>query len=292
MSDAALGFIGLGQMGAPMAARLGGAGHALTVYDAAERRHQAPANALVVASAADVAAACPVVFLCLPDGQAVEQVCDALATAATRATTTVVDLSTIGIEAAKRAHGRLAQHDIDYLDAPVSGGPAGAKAGTLAMMVAGETRTVGWLRPALETMAENCFHVGTRVGQGQAMKLLNNFLSSTALVATSEAIAFGEDHGLNLGLMLDVLNVSSGCNTATSDKFPRWVLSGTFEGGSTTNIHAKDMQLYADSVATTGADSEVGGIVGRVWSEAAAALPGRDGTRIYEFVRARRRQSR
>jgi len=292
MSDAALGFIGLGRMGAPMAARLAAAGHALTVHDAADRRDHAPANALVAASAADVAAACPVVFLCLPDGEAVAEVCDAIANAATRTTTTIVDFSTIGIEAAQRAHGRLAQHDIDYLDAPVSGGPAGAKAGTLAMMITGETRSVGRLRPVLETMAENCFHIGTRAGQGQAMKLLNNFLSSTALAATSEAIAFGEDHGLDLGLMLDVLNVSSGRNTATSDKFPRWVLSGTFEGGSTTNIHAKDMQLYADSVAATGADSELGGVVSRVWSEAAAALPGKDGTRIYEFVRARRRHSR
>ena len=95
-----------------------------------------------------------------------------------------------------------------------------------------------------------------------------------------------------MGLMLDVLNVSSGRNTATSDKFPRWVLTGTFEGGSTTNIHAKDMQLYGDSVAATGADSEVGRVVSRVWSAAAATLPGRDGTRIYQFVRARRRQSR
>ena len=110
----------------------------------------------------------------------------------------------------------------------MSGGAAGAAAGTISLMFAGPDAVLDAHRPVFEAIAGNIFHVGTKPGQGQAMKLLNNFLSATALASTSEALAFGRAHGLDLAMMVDVLNVSSGRNSATVDKFPRRVLTGTY----------------------------------------------------------------
>ena len=289
MSTGPIGFIGLGNMGGPMAANVKAAGHDLMAFDLAGTEARAPEGARAATSTAEVAGACATVLLCLPDGEAVFSVVSEIAQARDRVTATVVDHSTMGLIAARDVARLLGDAGIDYLDAPVSGGVAGARAGSLAMMVAGRAEILAPLRPVLETMAQNCVHVGGEVGQGQAMKLLNNFLSATAMVATSEAIAFGIDHGLDMAKMLDVLNVSSGRNTATSDKFPNRILPGTFDAGFSTQLITKDVRLYAESVQASGAHGVIGAAVHGLLEELIAAQPDSDFTHIYPYVEKARK---
>ncbi len=278
------GFLGLGKMGGPMAARLAAAGHALIVYDKAGTSERAPPGACIAQSVAGVMAEAESVFLSLPDGPAVADVAREIVEALRRRTATVIDLSTIGIAAAQAAARDLASAGMDYLDAPVSGGVAGAVKGTLAVMAAGKRETFERMKPALGAMAKNLFHVGERPGQGQAMKLVNNFLSATAMAATSEATIFGESHGLDMATMLAVLNVSTGQNTATSDKFPNRVLTGTFDAGFTTRLMAKDVGLYLENVEAAGTHAEIGRVVTAVMARLAGTMPDADFTRIYQFL--------
>ena len=183
-----------------------------------------------------MAARADTVLLSLPDGSVVLDVVDAIAAAADRRTTTVVDLSTTGPAAAVEAAARLAAVGVTYVDGPVSGGVAGARRGTLALMYAGPAAVLEDHRAVLEAFAGHVVAVGTDAGQGQSMKLLNNFLSATALAATSEALTFGLAHGLSLPVMLDVLNASTGRNSATADKFPNRVLTGTYDAGFSTAL--------------------------------------------------------
>ena len=288
-ADTKLGFIGLGNMGQPMASRLVAAGWHVAGFDAAGTEPRLPAGTHAAGSVAAVAAETEVMLLSLPDGAAVNAVVNQIAAAEDRRARVVIDTSTIGIEAARLAAEALAPSGAVYVDAPVSGGVSGATAGSLAMMVAAEAITFARHQSMLATIAKNCFHVGDVVGQGQAMKLLNNFLSGTAMTATGEAIAFGIDHGLDMKTMLDVLNVSSGRNTATSDKYLKRVLTGTYDAGFATKLIAKDVRLYEECVANSGARSVLGSVVSEQLQRADAALPESDFTRIYDFVRDSRR---
>ncbi len=289
MATETLGFVGLGNMGAPMAANLAAAGCDLHVHDKAGTSERAPEGVATAASAAEVAEAAGTVFLSLPDGDACREVVREIAASPGRATSLIVDFSTIGVAAAQGIARELAEAGIDYADAPVSGGRAGAVAGTLTVMWAAPAALLQRLRGALDAVAKNVFHVGDAAGQGQAMKLLNNFLSGTALAATSEAVAYGETQGLDPRTVIDVLNASTGRNTATSDKFPNRILTGSFDAGFQTALMAKDLQLYVESARTGGAPLEIGNRVAETWRRAAGEMPDSDCTRIYEFVRGRRR---
>ena len=266
MSPRRFGFIGLGNMGAPMAANIAAAGFELIVYDKAGTEARAPGGSSAAASLAEVAAVAETVFLSLPDGAASLTVARQIAALANRATKVVVDLSTIGIAAAKEAHAILAGAGVSYADAPVSGGHAGARAATIAVMWAGPAELLESHRGVLDAMAGNVFHLGDDPGQGQAMKLLNNYLSATALAATSEAMAFGLAQGLSLEGMLEVVNVSTGRNTATSDKFPNRIVTGTYDAGFSVALLAKDLRLYLESARAAGAPSVVGGAVVGLWA--------------------------
>jgi 3-hydroxyisobutyrate dehydrogenase-like beta-hydroxyacid dehydrogenase len=282
----ALGFIGLGEMGGRMAMRLVDAGYALAVYDAAGTQARAPQGATLCSSVADTVRACEVVLLSLPDGPVVEAVVAEIAAADGRTITAVIDHSTIGPEAARRAHAVLAEADIAYLDAPVSGGTRGAANGTLAMMVSGDSALFERLDPALAVIAKNRFLVGAEPGQGQVMKLLNNMLSGTAMTATTEAMLFGEAHGLDLATMVDVVNVSSGQNTATSDKYPSRIIPGTFDAGFTIDLLSKDIDLFLAEADKAATGDKVGPAVGDTLRAMKQAMPGEDFTRIYEFLKA------
>ena len=282
-----IGFIGLGEMGGRMARRLAAAGRALAAYDAAGAAARAPEGAALCDSAAAVAAAAETVLLSLPDGPAVQTVCAEIAAAAPRAARCVVDHSTIGPEAAEAVAEMLAGAGVAYLDAPVSGGTRGAAEGTLAMMAAGDARLFAALKPILGVMAANLFHVGDAPGQGQAMKLLNNMLSGAAMAATTEAAAFGEARGLDLETVMAVVNVSTGRNTATSDKFPNRIIPGTFDAGFTVDLLSKDIDLFLAAAAAEGTGAPVGGAVGDTLRAMKRAMPGADFTRIYTFHKAR-----
>ena len=291
MERVTYGFIGLGNMGAPMAANLAAAGHDLVVYDAAGTDGRAPDGARAANGIAGVVAVAETVLLSLPDGKVVEAVVGDIVAAGERATRAVVDHSTIGVEAARRINEMLSAAGIAYLDAPVSGGTAGAKAGSLAMMISGDKALAERLDGALAPIAKNRFYVGATPGQGQAMKVLNNFLSATAMTATSEAIAFGIGQGLDMAVMLDVLNASSGQNTATSDKFPNRVLTGKYDAGFTIDLLAKDVRLYLEQVVQSGSPDKVGGTVAGILEDVLAAMPGNDFTRMYPFISGRSRTS-
>lgn len=287
--ETTIGFVGLGNMGQPMAGRLVAAGWQVLGYDAAGTLERLPPGARAMQSVAATAVEADVVLLSLPDGEAVSAVVNEIATAPSRRAAVIIDTSTIGIQAACTAELALAPTNAAYVDAPVSGGVSGALTGSLAMMVATDTATFARYAPMLGAISKNCFHVGDAVGQGQTMKLLNNFLSGTAMAATGEAVAFGIDHGLEMKTILDVLNASSGQNTATSDKYLKRVLTGTYDAGFATRLIAKDVKLYEACVADSGARSVIGSVVSAQLQRADAALPGSDFTRIYDFVRDSRR---
>ena len=284
MNEERLGFIGLGNMGGPMCANLCAAGRTVTAYDKAGTAARAPAGADVADSVAAVSAVAPTVLLSLPDGPALATVVAEIAATPDRATRVVADLSTVGIAAAEAAAATLAPHEIAFVDAPVSGGKAGAIAATITVMCAGPDDAVARLEPAFATIAGNVFCVGARAGLGQAMKLANNFLSATAMAATSEAVQFGTTHGLDMAMMLDVLNVSTGRNSATVDKFPRRIATGSFDAGFATALLAKDVALYLDSVRAGGNADAIASTLAELWRGADAALPDSDFTEIYRYI--------
>ena len=284
MAAARFGFAGLGQMGGPMAANMAAAGFDLSVHDKAGTAERAPEGAKPAATLAELAANAKTLFLSLPDGAATLGVARELAAMEDRATTVVVDLSTIGPEAAKEAGGLLGEAGVTYVDAPVSGGQSGARAGTITVMWAGPADVLEAHREVMMSICKNLFHVGPTPGQGQAMKLLNNFLSATAMAATSEAVAFGLSQGLDMKTILDVVNVSSGRNTATSDKFPDRVLTGTFDAGFKTRLLAKDVRLYLENAQAAGTPADVGSTVAGLWRRFDEATEDADFTRIYEFI--------
>src|SRR5205085_6875957 len=153
-----------------------------------------------------------------------------------------VDLSTVGSQMAVRIHGLLAKRNIVQLDSPVSGGVGGAEKGTLAVMVSGPRADFEVAKPALDVIGK-VFFIGEKPGSGQTMKLANNFLSATAMVATSEAVVMGVKSGLDAAVMIDVINAGSGWNTARGDKFPRAVLPRSFDFGFATGLMVKDVRL-------------------------------------------------
>ena len=279
----ALGFVGLGNMGSALAANLVGAGHELISHDVAGP-DRSPDGATFVADLAELARRCDVVVLSLPDGIVSEQVAREILAVADRRTTYVVDTSTIGLAAAQAIDALLDEGGVGYVDAPVSGGVAGARARTLSVMYAGTDEACAAVDTVLAGLSDRTRRVGDRPGMGQALKLLNNFLSATALAATSEAVAFGRSVGLDMVTMLDVLNVSSGQSAATSDKFPNHVLTGTYDAGFANSLMAKDLRLYLAAVQSQDSPSVLGPVVTSVWEHFAESEPGADFTRIYPFV--------
>lgn len=278
-----VGVVGLGNMGSVLAANLVQTGHAVVAHDALGPE-RAPAGTTHVPSVADIARRAAVVVLSLPDGAASEHVAREIVAVANRCTTHVVDTSTIGVTAAQTVAALLAEHDVLYVDAPVSGGVAGARARTLAVMYAADDDACAHVEPVLNGLSDRHYRVGDLPGMGQAMKLANNFLSATTLAATSEAIAFGLSEGLDMATMLDVLNAASGRSAATSDKFPEHVLTGRYAAGFTNSLMAKDVQLYLRAVEERGGPVSIGVVTASVWERFAVAEPDTDFTRIYPFV--------
>ena len=285
MKPASFGFVGLGQMGGPMAARVAAGGFDLTVFDVAGSEALAPEGAKPVSSLAEVARVADTVFLCVPDGAASLAIAGEIAGLTGRRVSTVVDFSTIGLEAAREVHGILAAAGVAYVDAPVSGGKAGARAGTISVIWAGPRAGFDAHQEVLAAMSKNPFHVGEQAGQGQAVKLLNNFLSAMAMAATSEAVAFGLSQGVGMEVILDVLNASTGRNTATEDKFPKRVVTGTYDAGFKAPLMAKDLRLYMENVRAAGSPAALGGALNDLWQAFDAAMPGSDVTHVFEFVR-------
>jgi 3-hydroxyisobutyrate dehydrogenase-like beta-hydroxyacid dehydrogenase len=172
----------------------------------------------------------------------------------------VIDLSTSGPGAAKLIAQEFAPRNMTLVDAPVSGGITGAVNGTLAVMVSCPKATFEVVEPILKTFGK-LFYTGEKPGNAQTAKLANNLMAATALVITSEAMAMGVKGGVDAKVLIDIFNASSGRNTATSDKFPRAVLPGTFDFGFATGLSYKDVRLCIDEAEAMGVPMVCGSVV-------------------------------
>lgn len=264
----ATGFIGLGHMGGAMARRLLDAGHALVVHDldAQAVQRQVQAGALAASSAEEVAGRCSLVFLCLPSTQASLQVTRELAGGP--ALRVVVETSTVGPAHVHQLADLLALRGVQLLDAPVSGGPRGARNGTLSLMYAGAEAAQQAALPLLQAIAGRLFRVGAEPGLAQVCKLVNNAISAAGMIAACEATVVGVKAGLDAGLLLDAINAGSGRNAATQDKFPAAILPGTFDYGGPLGLMLKDLSLFIEAAQACGVPSRMAPATLEVWEEA------------------------
>ena len=264
MAGELLGFVGVGRMGGPMALRLLDAGYKLCVYDVSPEALKpfVDRGAQIASSPAEVASQAETVLLSLPMPDVVRSVAlggnDGVINGSK--VRTVIDLSTTGPGAAAQIAGLLADRSIGWVDAPVSGGVTGAKAGTLAVMVSCPKPRFEQLEPVFKVFGK-VFYTGEKPGLAQSAKLANNLLAATALVATSEAMAMGVKAGLDARVLIDIINASSGRNSASQDKFPRTILPGTFDFGFATGLSYKDVRLCVDEAETMGVPMVVGAAV-------------------------------
>lgn len=281
-----IGFVGLGNMGAPMAQRMQAAGFPLVVYDTnVDATEILSRNGAVVASSLqEMSEKVRTIFLSLPTPDVVKRVAQDLRG---NALVRVVDLSTTGPEAARKMAKDFAERDVNWLDSPVSGGVSGAVAGTISVMFSGQRKDFDELLPALESIGKP-FYIGDTAGLAQTMKLVNNMLSATAMAATAEALCMGAKCGIDPGVMLDVINVSSGRNTATMDKFPNRVMTGTFDSGFATGLMCKDARLFVQTAGEIGFDVPACAAVLTQWETAVEKLGGdSDFCRIAELAEQR-----
>jgi len=261
MSTSTMGFVGVGRMGGPMSQRLIDAGHALWVFDTSAEAVAAlkTAGAKIASSPQDVGNNADIVFVSLPTPSIVQSVVLDGVGRGTRAKI-IVDLSTSGPAMAGRVSAALKERGIAWIDAPVSGGITGAKAGTLAIMASGPRTSFDIVEPLLKNFGK-VFYVGEKAGLAQVAKLGNNLLAAAALVVSSEALAMGVKAGLDPKVMLDIINASSGRNSATQDKFPRAILPRTFDFGFTTGLSYKDVGLCVYEAEAMGVPMVAGAVV-------------------------------
>ena len=251
-----IGFVGLGAMGAPMVGRLLEAGHRVVVHDLSPSavRAATAAGARAAGSPAEVAARVDVVMVSLPTPDVVRQVAlGENGLAAGGRAKVYVDLSTTGARVAREVADALAPRGIVALDAPVSGGVAGARAGSLAIMVSGDVAAYETVRSALLAIGRNTIFVGDRVGQGQTLKLVNNLMAAANYAVASECLVMGAKAGLDPNVMVDVINKSSGRSFVSETFVAKAVLSRAFDFGFRMELMSKDARLALQEAEALGA---------------------------------------
>jgi len=283
-----IGFVGLGNMGAPMARHLIAAGYNVVAADANPATLESFcsfAQCERARSLADLGRACRLVITMLPDGVAVRQALlgDGGIAAGLSPGCVVLDMSSSEPLATRELGAKLADSAICLVDAPVSGGVKRAIEGTLAIMAGGEPAAIARCRPVLAKLGQ-VFYSGAS-GSGHAVKALNNYLSAVALAATAEAMMAGERFGIEPSVMLEILNHSTGRNTATEQKYPAFVLPRSFNSGFALGLMAKDLQTalaMADSLHTPRA---LLGQCAALWSRAEGLLGfSADNTEIVRYL--------
>ncbi|MBX2882973.1 MAG: NAD(P)-dependent oxidoreductase [Granulosicoccus sp.] len=283
-----VGFIGLGDMGGPMAKNLvANCSSELTqlrVFDIQLRQEQVPASAIVCESLTEIAANSDIAFVSVPDGDSSIDVVNKLLEQPNSRLRCLINLSTVGLSASQQISDLIPSGSFTYIDAPVSGGKTGAINATITVMWSGSRHYFDELHPLLSTFAKSVFFVGDKAGQGQALKLLNNYLSGVALTATSEAVRFGLHHGLDLKTLLDVVHVSTGQNTAVSDKFPKRILTQSYDAGFRMALMQKDISLYQDGVTAAGLPDGILGEVAQYWEQGLEQYPDGDFTEIFKLI--------
>jgi 3-hydroxyisobutyrate dehydrogenase-like beta-hydroxyacid dehydrogenase len=272
-------FIGCGAMGAPIAERLIDAGHTVRVFDP-RAEAMAPLIArggIAAASPRDAANGAETAFACLPS----PEVSRAVAVGpdgvnGSESLRTYVEMSTIGSTAVKDIAAALAGKNIVTLDSPVSGGPRGARAGTLSTMVAGEHATFERIKPLLQAIARNVFYVGDTPGMGQVVKLANNMISAAGMLAAFEASAMAVKAGVDARTLIETVNASTGRNATTMDKFPAAVLTRSFDYGGKVSTMYKDVHLCLEEAKHLKVPMWLGANVVEMWHMGMAQGRGED----------------
>ncbi len=277
-----IGFIGLGAMGLPMAGHLVSAGHEVTVAS----RGRGPVDAAVAAGAADggspkgVAEVSDVIFLCVPNSPEVVEVVDAMLPVLGTGRT-VVDCSTIDPEVERAQHARVAGTGAQYLDAPLSGGTAGAQKGTLTLMVGGDAGVLAQTEPAMEPFAGLIVHVGGP-GMGQVVKLCNQVIYAAQMTATAEATAMAATSGVDMEKLLLVLTHATGDCVAVRTRLPvpgvipESPASNGWQPGFMTDLMAKDIDLAMAYAARRGVAVPTSAAARQLLTAASAAGYGRE----------------
>jgi 3-hydroxyisobutyrate dehydrogenase len=286
----AVGFIGIGKMGLPMAKRIAAQGYPLHAYDtspAALDAIGAVNGVKAAASLADIGRACEVVILMLPDSAVVKKVLygegDALASQLKRGAV-VIDMSSSNPSVTRELGPRLAQAGIDLIDAPVSGGVKRAVDGSLAIMAGGDAAVIARVKPLLLTMGKSVIETGM-LGSGHAMKALNNYVSAAGLLAACEALKVGAEFGIAPDKMVEVLNISSGKNNSTENKLMQFIVSGKFNSGFSLGLMKKDINIATDLAHNVGARTLLGEVLLKSWADAEKKLSGAaDHTEIYRML--------
>jgi 3-hydroxyisobutyrate dehydrogenase-like beta-hydroxyacid dehydrogenase len=262
-----IGFIGLGNMGFPIARRLIETQHDVIVFDtqSAALQRAVALGAHAATSPKEVADRTETVMASLPSPAAsLDVATGAGGVIEGSRVKRYIDLSTVGSRTAVQIHDLLAERNIAALDSPVSGGVGGAEKGALALMVSGPRTEFGVIRSALDAIGRP-FYIGEKPGYAQTMKLANNILAANVLAATAEVVVMGVKAGLDPAVMIDVLNAGSGATSASRDKFPRSILPRTFDYGFATGLMVKDVRLYLDEAKALGVPVDVAEAIGRVW---------------------------
>lgn len=287
-----IGFVGLGNMGAPMARRLAGAGYAIVAADASPAALEGFASRVRCERAASprlMGRTCRLVITMLPDGRTVRSVllggsgvAEALAPGSV-----VIDMSSSEPVGTRELAAELASRRIALIDAPVSGGVKRAGDGSLAIMAGGDAAAITRCQPVLAAMGR-VFPTGAS-GSGHAMKALNNYLSALALAGTGEAMIAGEKFGLDPRVMLEVLNHSTGRNTATEQKYPAFVLPRSFDSGFALALMAKDLRIALGLTTAVGSSAPLLECCSDLYEQAQRCLGSRaDNTEIVRFLEGAR----
>ena len=281
---ARIGFIGIGNMGLPMARRLVEGGYDVIGYDMA-REAADKLTAVGGRAAADLKTAvgeAAIVITMLPNSKIVRQVIESARPHLPK-DAIIVDMSTSEPLETQRLGKELAAQGRILVDAPVSGGVRRAIDGSLAIMAGGDAAAIDVVEPALKRMGTSIFRTGP-LGSGHAMKALNNYLSGVGLVAAVEAVEIGRRFGLDPGLMVDVLNASTGRNNSTEVKMKQQVLSQAYASGFTNALMAKDIRIASDLAQRLGVTAPLIGEVAALWDAVAQAAGSADHTAVGRYL--------
>ncbi|MGH8138374.1 MAG: NAD(P)-dependent oxidoreductase [Steroidobacteraceae bacterium] len=283
-----IGFVGLGNMGAPMAGHLAAAGFQVVAMDsnpAALERFCTAVQCERATSGAQLGRACRLIITMLPDGRAVRQVLlDSAGIVAGLAPGSVVlDMTSAEPVGTRALAMELADSLISLVDAPVSGGVKRAVEGTLAIMAGGEPAAIARCRTVLAALGQ--VYCAGACGSGHAVKALNNYLSAVALAATAEAMLAGKSFGIEPSVLLEILNHSTGRNTATEQKYPAFVLSRSFDSGFTLGLMAKDLRIALSLAEALGTPASLLSECAALWSCAERRLGfNADNTEIVRYL--------
>jgi len=271
-----IGFIGLGNMGAPMAANLAAAGHRVTGFDVTGH---GPAGVTMAASGAAAAKGADVVITMLPNGDILRSVADAIIPAMAP-DAVLLDCSTVDVQSARDVAAQAAAAGIGFLDAPVSGGVGGASGGTLTFMVGGDADAFGTTKPLFDVMGQKAVHCGP-AGNGQAAKICNNMILGVTMIATCEAFALADKLGLDRQAMFDVVSTSSGYSWTMNAYCPapgigpKSPADNDYKPGFAAELMLKDLRLSQQAAEGADADTPMGQMAATLYAQFVEAEDGR-----------------